>query len=78
VKTLFRNRGFRPLELLLETKAYKSKGITYFRIHLPKRVSNALGLREGDKVLIEFKEIRRPDLRKVELNQTLLQEAIAE
>lgn len=62
------------MELLLETKCYKVKGIEYYRIHLPKRVSKNLGLQEGDKVLVEFKEIRRPEYQPIVLNQTKLSE----
>lgn len=56
------------MELLLETRAYKVYGKLYFRIHLPKRLSDSLGLMKGDKLLLEIKEIYRRNKEVTKLN----------
>ena len=56
-------------EYILACKVVKIKGNRYWRIDIPKRISNQWGLREGDKLRVEVKEILRPELKSVPLAQ---------
>jgi len=59
-------------EYVLALKVVKIKGNKYWRIDIPKRISNQWGLREGDKLRVEVKEILRPELKSVPLAQQSL------
>lgn len=47
------------MELTLGVKEYRAHGKPYYRLLIPKKISNHLGLQKDDKVCIQFKEIIR-------------------
>lgn len=65
------------MELLLATKCYVIDGHPYFRIHLKRKQSDMLGLQNGDKLLVEVKEIIRDEGDKNKRYQVKLVEVIA-
>jgi len=47
------------MEIVLEPKVFYSKNNKYFRLNIPKEVSNKLDLKEGDKILIKIMRVIR-------------------
>jgi len=47
------------LELLLEVKVYHVNSTPYYRLLLPKRISDRLGLQKGDMLQLELKRVTR-------------------
>ena len=49
----------RKRELVLGVSKIRTHGNNYYRILIPKRISNLLGLQQDDKVRIQINEIIR-------------------
>ncbi len=45
------------MEKILEVKTFRSRNTTYFRVNIPKELSNELELKEGDKIHIKILEV---------------------
>lgn len=67
----------KTMKLKFKVKEYLITGKLYHRIHISTNQSKMLGLQQGDELIVELLEHKRPDFKAVQHKQIPLTEIIA-